>query len=42
VKKKGKKKQAKAVGAASQPVSTSPARAQPAPKRLMQNLLSAF
>lgn len=43
VKKKGKKKQAKAAGTTAQPVSTvPPAPAQSAPKQLMQNLLGGF
>jgi hypothetical protein len=41
VKKKGKKKQAKAVGTAAQPVSA-PRPAQAAPKQAIQNLIGAF
>ena len=41
VKRKGKKKQAKAVGTAAQPVSA-PRPAQAAPKQVIQNLIGAF
>jgi AsmA protein len=41
VKKKGKKKQAKATGTAPQPVSASPP-SQPAPKQMIQNFFGAF
>jgi hypothetical protein len=42
VKKKGKKKQAKATGTAAQPISAPPPAGAQAPKQAIQNLIGAF